>query len=159
MRKLAVILSTVFLLGTMAIAVGLSFAQDADQPTPVQRYIPDQDTPWQPDRNIEPNTARTIYAERVVLRGERCTIVIDATSGQPGITVQDLRTGQRCAVYLDARGEAVVGVSTPARKELAAGLFTSQSTGYLQAADPRGVHVFSGRELNGNRNYGRLLQE
>lgn len=150
MRHLA-ILSLVCLLGTLAIAVGLAIAQTPPELPGVQRYLPDQDTPWQPDWRPEPDNPKTLYAERIVLRGQRCVISIDATGRSPGISVQDLKSGQRCVLYLDAQGEAAMGVSTPARRELAAGLFTGRRMGCVQLSDEGGVHVFSGRELSGRR--------
>jgi hypothetical protein len=151
LARLAVILSTAFLLGTLTIAVGLSFAQTSPELPGVQRYLPDQETPWQPDWRPEPDNPRTLYAERIVLRGQRCVISIDATGKSPGISVQDLKSGQRCVLYLDTQGEAAMGVSTPARRELAAGLFTGKGLGCVQLSDQGGVHVFSGRELGGRR--------
>ena len=148
------------LLATLVISLGLAVAQP---PTPagempaVQRYVPDQQPPWRPDWQPDPDRVRTVYAERVVLKGPRCEVVIDATGNAPGLSIRDLRTGQRCVLYLDARGQAAMGVSTPARRELAAGLFTGNRMGCVQLSDANGVHVFTGREL-GARGFGQLQE-
>ena len=150
--RLVLILTTAVLLGTLAMAIGLGLAQDAPKSDPmpaVQRYLPDGDrpAPWRPD----PDRAKVLYAEKVILRGENCQITIDATGRQPGIMVQSTQTGERCHLYLSPEGSAAIGVGTPDRRELTAGLFAEKRIGYLQVADPRGVHLFSGRELSGQQ--------
>jgi hypothetical protein len=151
MRSLPVILVAVVLLGTLAMAIGLGLAQDpsASHMPAVQRYLPDQEqaAPWRPD----PQREKTLYAQRLVLQGENCLITIDATGRQPGICVQSTRSRERCHVYLSPDGTAVIGVASGDRKELSAGLWADRRTGYLQVADPYGVHLFSGAELDGGR--------
>lgn len=159
-------LAALFLVGTLIISLGLAVAQQpgegqlpgAEPKLPaVQKYVPDRETPWEPDWKPDPDRARTIYAERIVLRGARCEIVIDATSRAPGIFVKDLRSGERAVLYIDGQGSAAMGVSTPARRELAAGLFSGEQMGCVQLSDRTGIHIFSGREL-ANRSFGALKE-
>ena len=134
----------------LALYLAAPVAQTSEEAPAAQRYLPDQDERWQP---TEPQR-KVLYAEKLILRGPNCEITIDATGQQPGIVVQSSKTGERCHVYISREGNAVMGVTTPARKELAAGIFADRRTGYLQVAEPRGVHLLTGKELG--RGFGRL---
>lgn len=127
----------------------LAVQPEAAQPEtwgPVQRYVPDdrqpRPAPPRPDRQ------RTVYADRIILEGPDCRITLDATGRQPGIVLQHRRTGERALLYLSSRGKAVMGITTPARKELAAGLFAGDQKGLIQLGDRWGIHVLSGAELS-----------
>lgn len=158
MKSLVTMLAAAVILATMAMAIGLGLAQtppDGKMPA-AQRYLPDQEqpSPWRPDSQ----TGKTLYAERIVLRGENCQITIDATGRQPGILVQSTRTNDRAHVYLTPEGTPVMGIANAQRRELAVGLFADRKTGYVQVADPWGVHVLSGQELDRNRTTGALRE-
>lgn len=153
--RTAFILTTVCLLLTALTCVGLAIAQapagEEGQDKSVQRYLPDRrhpsPRPYQPN---QPNRQRIIYAERIILQGPHATITLDARSEQPGIMLESRRTKERALVYINTDGKAIVGVTTPRRRELAAGLFTTaEHLGVTQLADRDGVHVFTGREIAG----------
>lgn len=162
MRPFATIFSAVLLCGLLAVVIANgqdgepalapapeAASPDADTPTgepAAERFVPDQHTrPWdQPQRG---RPVRTVYADRVVLEGPTCRIVIDATGDQPGIQIESRASGEKACVYLTRAGRAVVGVATPARKDIAAGLWADRTGGVVQLSGSRGVHVFSGPEL------------
>ena len=143
-----------------AIGAGLYAAPSQEPPAkteaavdqPVQRFIPDdRPQPWrpwpQPQPKPEPERSRVIEAETIVLNGPECRITLTAIGRRPGVFVES-RKGGRFVVYFGPEGQAVAGITTPDRKELAAGLFTSRGKGLIQMADKWGIHVFSGEELS-----------
>lgn len=116
-----------------------------------ERFLPDwgpRVDPYEPD---DADRGRTIYAQRIVLRGRDCQITLDAASRQPGITIQSTRSNERVQLYVNHDGRAVIGVASPQRKDLVAALWSDQGRGLLQIAESNGVHVLSGSEIAGQR--------
>lgn len=112
----------------------------------VEKYFPDRwaPEPRQPDQQ---NYQRTIYAEKIVLQGPECTIVIDATGRGPGVAVTARRTGQTAYVALNSLGVPVVGVGDPREEKLTAAFYSNRGVGVFQLRDQGGTHVWTGGEL------------
>ena len=108
-------------------------APTQDDGPAVQRWVPDERPRPAPPRP-QPDRQRTLYAD--------------------GIVLEHRRSKERVLLYFSREGRAVLGITTPAREELAAGLFASRETGYVQMADRDGIHVLSGAELS--RGAGKL---
>jgi len=145
------------LLLVMAAATCAQVDSEAADPAPLEKYLPDRHTPdWRPDdRTPAPERHRTIYAERIVLEGRDVTITLDARGPNPGILIASRRSGQAARVYIDGRGNAAVGVQTPASRQMTAALLAGADgrRGYLQLRDTGGVDMLSGAELTGRRPY------
>jgi len=152
MRKVAVpFLAAV----AMCVFVALSIAQQpatpgTDKPKAadakdLERYVPDQ-VP-RPAPGPTPRRQDVIYAQTIVLEGRDARIVLNAAGRQPSITLESTRTKERVILYLTSNGQAVMGIQTPDREQLAIGMFGENKGGRLQVADQWGVEVLDRSEL------------
>jgi len=90
---------------------------------------------------------RTLYAERIVLRGPDCTIRLDATRVSPCVQIYSHRTGQTATMAVGLDGRAVIGIQVPGREGLVTALYADGRQGCFQLADQYGRHAINGAQL------------